>query len=261
MIRILFAWLWATMVSAAGTVTIVSNLGQSANAVQSFGSAFDTNMNVAGPFTTDNTPGALSRISIHLFGTYHPFGGLGPVVISLYSDSAGLPGSSLAVLSGNNFPTNEGVYTFTNTTPLTLAPNTTYWVVASSPSSITNATYSFGLVPVSTLDPGSFWTLGLEKYKIGNGPWSPNSYYPQMSVTVTPVAPPMSISLAAGGILNTVTVSYPTPDYAFDLKQTSDLATAGWVNAIGEKTTVQTNHTFVRFPLSGSKMFFRLDLH
>jgi hypothetical protein len=250
-----------TLMSMGGTVTIVSNLGQSANSSQSFGSAFNTNMIVAGPFTTDNTPGALSTISIHLYGSSHPFGGLGPAVISLYSDSAGLPGSSLAILSGNPFPTNVGVYTFTNTTPLTLGPNTTYWVVASSPSSISNATYSFGLVPVSTLDAGSFWTLGLEKYKIGNDNWGPDSFYPQMNVVVTPLAPPMAISLAAGGVLNTVTVNYPTPDYPFDLKQNSDLVPTGWVNATGDKTTVQSNRTFVRFPFSGSKMFFRLDLH
>ena len=65
-IRIFLVWVFAVTMSAAGAVTIVSNLGQPANAAQSFGSAFDTNMLVGGSFTTDNTPGALFSVSIHL---------------------------------------------------------------------------------------------------------------------------------------------------------------------------------------------------
>ena len=260
-IRILFIWLFAVTISAAGTVTIVSNLGQSATAAQSFGSAFDTNMNVAGSFTTDNTPGALVSISLHLYGSYHPFGGLGPAVISVNSDTGGQPGNLLATLSGVDYPTNVAVYTFTNTTSLALEPNTTYWVVAASPGSLSNASYSLGLVSSSALDAASFWTLGLERYKIGNESWFANSYYAQMSVRVNPLAPQLSIFSDPSNGVRPIEVSYPTPDYAFDLNQNSALTPGGWIKASGGIMTVQSNRTIVDLPISGAKMFFRLDLH
>jgi hypothetical protein len=52
-----------------------------------------------------------------------------------------------------------------------------------------------------------------------------------------------------------------TPDYAFDLKQNSALTAGGWINASGGIMTVQSNRTMVDLPISGAKMFFRLDLH
>lgn len=260
-IRILFVWVFAVTISAADTVTIVSNLGKPANAAQSFGDSSGTDMRVAGSFQTDDTPGALVSVSIHLYGSYHPFGGLNPTVVTVNSDNAGQPSDVLATLSGVDFPTNVAVYTFTNTTSLTLAPNTAYWVVLSSSGAFTNATYSLGLVASSSLDAGSFWTMGLEKYRIGNGSWFANSGYAQMSVKVTPVAPPLSIAIKATSGVRPLEVSYPTPDYAFDLKQNSDLMTGGWVNASGGVMTTQSNRTFVTFPFATSNMFFRLDLH
>jgi hypothetical protein len=56
-------------------------------------------------------------------------------------------------------------------------------------------------------------------------------------------------------------VSYPTPDYAFDLKQNSGLTTGGWINASDGVMTMQSNRTIVDLPFAASNRFFRLDLH
>ena len=244
---------------AQKTETMVSNLGQIANSAQSFGSAFNTNMSVAGAFLTDNTPGLLSTISVKLFGDSHPFGGLGACNISLYSDSGGQPGGSLATLSGNNYPTNVGSYTFTNTSPLALLPNTTYWVVASSPDSVSNAVYSFGLAANNATDAGSFWTIGVHKYKIGNESWFTGPGYAQISVAVTPQAPALSISRTAAAGSRPIDVTFPTPDFPFTLKQNSALTT-NWVNATGAVILQSNQMTIVSVPISGQRMFFRLIL-
>jgi len=124
---------------AEKTVTMVSNLGQQANATQGFGNV--SNM-VAGAFITDNTAGSLATISIPFYGAFRSIGVLGPVKVSVHGNSGGIPGSNLVTVSDTVFPTNIATYTFTNTSPLMFSTNTTYWVVLSSPGSVSNAAYT-----------------------------------------------------------------------------------------------------------------------
>jgi hypothetical protein len=261
-VRFFFLFSWAALtVLPAQTVTMVSNLGQSANGTQSFGSTFDTNMSVAVSFVTDDTPGSLFTVSVSLGGAYRPFGGLGACEVSVYSDLGGQPGSKLTTLSGIGFPTNQAAYTFTNTSLLVLSSNATYWIVASSPSSVSNAVYLGVLTPSHNADAGALWAVGSGKYKIGNGPWSPNASLLQFKVTATPLPLPLSISMNPAGGPRPIVLMYQTNDFRFDLKQNSDLRTTNWVNAVGISTASSNKTTIISAPLSSQKMFYHLELH
>jgi hypothetical protein len=82
--------------------------------------------------------------------------------LALYSDNAGAPGTSLLPFSGNNQPVAAGQYTYTLSSPYTLAAGTQYWVVAQTPGGVGNINSFFRwnttLSNVSTGDPG--WSIG-----------------------------------------------------------------------------------------------------
>jgi hypothetical protein len=95
---------------------IVSNLSQSPVGV-------DLGLNAAAQaFTTGGTPGTLSDVVLELLGS------AGAVSLSLFSNSSGLPGSSLLSL-GTLTPTGSGFAPYTATGSYALAADTTYWVV------------------------------------------------------------------------------------------------------------------------------------
>jgi hypothetical protein len=56
--------------------------------------------------------------------------GTGPFEVSIYDDNAGLPGSAIASLTGNQSPSVTGLYTYTPTSNLFLASGAAYHVVA-----------------------------------------------------------------------------------------------------------------------------------
>ncbi|HEX4122793.1 MAG TPA: choice-of-anchor R domain-containing protein [Verrucomicrobiae bacterium] len=116
---------------------------------------------LAGSFITGNTAAYLRTISVTADGG-SAASGSPDFEVSLLSNASGLPGSTLATLAGNPFPTNVGdmfVYTYTNTSaPLLLAANTTYWV-ATSTLGKNNINYP-GVTLSTNLDPGSLWTFG-----------------------------------------------------------------------------------------------------
>ena len=60
-----------------------------------------------------------------------------PIVLDLYSDAGGAPGSPVASLTGSNmYPGALGTYDFSPAAAFTLSPSTTYWIVARSNQSI-----------------------------------------------------------------------------------------------------------------------------
>ncbi len=251
--------LGAVMVAPAQeAVTMVSNLGQTANASQSFGSAFGTHLSVAGSFRTGNTPGWLSAISLKFFGASHPNGGLTFCDVAFYSDAGGHPGGGLATLSGPQFPLSPGTYTYTNSAPLLLSSNATYWVVASSPNSFNDASYYFALVPTTNTDAGSFWTMGEHQYKIGSDSWAVGPGYCQMSVAVLPQPPSLSVSRGTGAQGNHIVLAYSTPDVPFTLQQNPDLAPANWTSVTNSVAVTNNSLITVTVPAIEGRMFFRL---
>jgi hypothetical protein len=202
-----------------------------------------------------NPPTVLFSISISLGGA-DTNAGLGHFYLSLYNDAGGIPGGNLATLSGNNFPTNIGIYTYTNASPLTLLPNTTYWIVSSSPDS-TNNGYILNVCPNNTVDSSSFWTLGLTNFSYFGGIFYPDVFnYSQFSVAVLPPAAP------GIAIFQPIVLTYTTPGFPFVLQQNSNLATTNWVNATNaiQISTVNNNQTVFIAPPNGQQMFYRLSL-
>jgi hypothetical protein len=209
---------------------------------------------LAAPFTTGNTAASLSVVSVSLASAN---GSGGHFNLSLYSDAGGSPGSSLAALSGNDSPTSAGTYTYTNTSPLVLSADTTYWIVASSPDATGATAFQWNLTFSAALDAGSMWTTGGGKYNSGGG-WnsSGGGVYQQFSVTVANPVPP------ALAIFQPVALTFPATGFPFVLQQNSDLATTNWVNATNaiQIASVNTNQIVFLVPPNGGQMFYRLNL-
>jgi hypothetical protein len=171
-------------------------------------------------------------------GSFQPFS------LSVYDDSGNSPANRLAVLSGNSFPTNTGVYSYTNTSPLKLAANSRYWIVASAAPA--SRSYSWSLDTGGAVDSGSAWTLGVMEANFGTG-WAVESgFFPKFSLTAsTP----------------TFVLSFPTPDFPYLLRQNTGVTTSNWAivtNIIS--SSILNNQTVLTVPPVGSQQFYRLDL-
>jgi hypothetical protein len=133
---------------------------------------------VAAPFRTGADPARLDSISLYewTLPTYGP--PQGSFSVSIYGNDSGLPGSLLpgGGLSGPSTPQGAAFRTYTASRPLSLAPNTEYWVIASSDVGSAFDTYGWGAAanasftsPVgwsffgntwaNTSDQGATWSL------------------------------------------------------------------------------------------------------
>jgi BspA type Leucine rich repeat region (6 copies) len=193
------------MVQAQTNFTAISNLNQPYAGYE----GVSGNQALAMSFTTGNTLTTLSGVSVSIAGV-NPSGShggqsssLGAFAVAIYSDAEGSPGNNLEVLSGNNYPTNAGIYTYNDTSDLLLITNTTYWIVGTS-SSTGSAGYKWTLTSSATVDPGSIWVLGLSDTDSNGRGWNNNSgIYPEISVAVTtnlPTTPIISIAPTASPI-------------------------------------------------------------
>ena len=100
-----------TVLTAQSTFTAISNLNQP------LGTGGETDVtgtqSLGESFTTGSTSNSLAAVSVAIANISvggnlpgQPASHLGAIAVALYSDANGKPGSSLAVLSGNNFPVN-----------------------------------------------------------------------------------------------------------------------------------------------------------
>ena len=196
--------------TSASTNVMVSTLGHPETGYQGFGDFSGQTLETTTGFRTDDTPGELISVSLRFYDAYIPSNAPGPFQLFIYSDGPGKPGAILpAIFSGAKFPTNAGTYTFTNTTPLTLLPNTTYWLVTSSPQTVgTGANYRWVEGPDTIPDPGSFWSLGSNGVQVGSDPWNIfPGHAPLNNVTVKPLAPHLTISAGVGAQTNFAAIS------------------------------------------------------
>ena len=241
--------------SLAQTVTAISNLNQPANNAPPVGGGVWQ----AVSFTTQSTANYLVSVSVSLYGPLNSGipSAVGPFMLSLYSNAGSTPGTSLASLYGNSYPTNNGVYTYTNTSPVELAAGTNYWLVAASPATDLGSSYMWSDTYSASLDAGSLWTLGVTEYYDGSN-WTLNpGAYLQFSVTVA------ATNLPAIAIYQPLVLTFSSsPNVPFVLQQNSDLATTNWVTATNavQMATVNANQTVFIVPPSGQQLFFRLSV-
>ena len=130
---------------------------------------------LAANFNTGNNAGGYLLDSIEL-GMANATGSPSGFTVMLYSiadsQEAGLPGNNLATLNGSLNPVDEGVYTYTPTSNLTLAASTDYFIVVTAQTAVADGAYEWS---TSAFFPGSNgWGLsnGILHSSNGTSPWS-----------------------------------------------------------------------------------------
>lgn len=240
----IIAWVSARPLMAQ--ITPFSNLNQSTGSA----AGISTYSPKAASFTTGNSTFGLSSVDVlmngFIVGAPTP---TQPLLFSLFSNSNGYPDHHIATLSGNDYPTNQQIYTYT-ATALTLSSNTTYWIVASTSG---GTAYGWCLNTSGTVDSGSIWTSGGMVCDYGSGWRYESGYYPQFSVTVTTNLPPLSIA-------QPIVLSYQPNGYPCVLQQCTSLTTTNWVTASNAIpfTCIGTNLSGFIVPPSSPQMFFRM---
>jgi hypothetical protein len=133
-------------------------------------------------------------------------------------DSVGVPGTQLAVLSGQSNPAGPGYFTFTTPSPLRLSDSTTYWIIASVPHdglvnslynwSVESATYDNGLAGWSIID------FCRPRHYVDGVPnlWGIGTAGNRFSVEVAAIPEPSTLNLAiALAIASTTLLRLPAP--------------------------------------------------
>ena len=127
------AWFAAAGLSASGAI-IYSNYdgitpggsGSYSVSLHSFFGNYISCQKIAVCFTTDGSAYQLDSVILNLSLSS---GDSSDLSVGLYDDSGSLPGASLGRLTNPSSIEGQDNYTF-STTGLTLAPDTTYWIVA-----------------------------------------------------------------------------------------------------------------------------------
>ena len=170
--------------------TVINNTSQSVTGVAPINFS-DWNGN---KFVNDASSRNLQSITLSMGGAADTSGAF---QVELHSNSGGLPGGLLGVLTGNGNPATAGLYTYSTGSTITLSPNTTYWVVAKVTSGLGDYSWNY----TSTTTQSGTGTLGgFSESTNQGGSWSAeNVSFPSMfSVTATAVPEPASYAAMLG---------------------------------------------------------------
>jgi hypothetical protein len=237
----------ANTACAQGVLTPIANLSQNSAGTEIGVGSGDS---LAISFTTGNVGCEFDGASLAFDAAGSA--GFGPMAVGLCADSGGIPGSVIAQLSGNPYPTNSADYFYSASSGVTLATNTTFWLTAYAYGPVY---YLWSSTPSSALDAGSVWKLGSFKGKY-NGVWANNSYYPRFSITVTnPVVPAISV------FAPTVFLTFLSPGFSFELQASTNVNSTSWAAADNVVTNgIEGNQTFFVVRQTSPQMFYRLQL-
>ncbi len=184
----------------------ISNLGNFNNGDYSIQQSSPIAQWRAEPFTTGSDATNLVSATLAMDGTSATTNG--GFSVGLYSNgSDGMPGASLLSLSGSDTP-QTGNYTYTAPSSFTLAPNTTYWIVAMVPLTGDPTYYNWTFTVNSAFAANPGWSMGASALGVsfyGSAPsWSQSSMPLRMAIDATPVSTPEPSSaclLAFTGVL------------------------------------------------------------
>jgi hypothetical protein len=219
-IILVVAMLAPQVTSAQGTITYVSNLGQTSTSSDAVGS---DSWWAAGFFTGTN-PSGYSLNSMQL-GMVDASGNPSGFAVMLYSATLINPNhpgnyspvSNLGTLNGSLSPTTSGIYVYTPTANLTLLPNTGYFIVLTAATAMANGVFDWSTT--STLSfvggppggiPNRGWQAplgfaGVDIYQSSDGSqWNlrATAYgVPQFAINATAVPEPRSEILFGLGAL------------------------------------------------------------
>jgi len=113
----------ANTACAQGVLTPIANLSQNSAGTEIGVGSGDS---LAISFTTGNVGCEFDGASLAFDAAGSA--GFGPMAVGLCADSGGIPGSVIAQLSGNPYPTNSADYFYSASSGVTLATNTTFWL-------------------------------------------------------------------------------------------------------------------------------------
>jgi hypothetical protein len=190
----------ALLAAPAHAAVVLSNIGQApAGFDRIIGPASAENAH-ATAFTTGSNPGgySLSSISIAILHSGTESSTTGNFAVGLYNSDGTTPSSQLSLLNGNSNPDSTGNFSYT-ATGVTLAPSTTYWIVAQVTSG--SGAYLWRYANDNTadsVDPG--WSFGssyadfnsIDGWIAANG--APSLY----SIDASPVPEPAEYASIAG---------------------------------------------------------------
>jgi len=184
---------------SAQAATAVSNLGNFHNG--NFG-IIEEDLITRGraqSFTTGSDPLLLESATLAMSSI--GASGDGGFQVSLYGNSgSNLPDTKLLALTGSDAPIDSANYTFTAPVEFTLAPSTTYWIVAELPlNGPDNASFYWTFTVTFGEDALPGWSLGTSADSfsfMGSMPtWGPQSIPLRMSIDVQSVPEPTAASI------------------------------------------------------------------
>ena len=177
----------AFLVSNANSIVNQGTLGTNGDGTASSKSAIQ--------FTTGNNPSGYKIDTVQL--TILASGGVTPI-FSIYSDSSGVPGSSLKILTNpGTLPTSYALADF-DAGQYPLNPNTSYWIGLEKAS--TTGQVFYRTTESTAQDPGTAtgWSIGNDLYELNSGTWTNVAdfrFIPQLTIKGEPAKP--TITLAA----------------------------------------------------------------
>jgi hypothetical protein len=102
-------------------------------------------------------------------------------------------------LSGSLNPVSGGIFTYTTTSSLTLSPNTTYFIVLTSGTTVATGAYDWSLAGANSYNPSDGWhVVGVET---SGGGLITSGDYPQFAINAIPVPEPGVLGLFGLGSL------------------------------------------------------------
>jgi len=194
--------LLATSASLLAQVTAVSNVGQTFAFDQIVGQATDFDFYQAFNFTTGSTSTTLASITISAGASTATASGFS---MSLYSGFSSGPTGLLASLNGSSTPAGVGVsYSYVPASSITLAPGTTYWVLATALGMPSNTYYSIQGTSSTSEDSSVFsgWSIGnTEMFTTTAGAsWFSSATIPMFSVQVAAIPEPSESAFVFGTV-------------------------------------------------------------
>jgi hypothetical protein len=177
----------------------------------------------------------------------------GSLIVSVYypSTSIGGPSSFTDALSGSTNPTTAGIYIYTATSNITLAPETVYYIqveIGGSDPDYYEWNYTSTTNAVSM---GGWIFTGTNQYNIRE-PFSPT---PILAIDATPIVGP-TLDITTSGM--DVILSWPESAGNFALQSTLDLTTTNWA-VISNIPVVIGQNFVVTNAISDSAQYFRLQ--
>jgi hypothetical protein len=193
-------------VQAQGTITYLSNLGQTSAGSIAVGS----DSWLAAMFRTGGNTGGYTLNSVQLAMT-DATGGSNGFIVMVYSFKSSLganvPGSSLGTLTDSIDPATGGTYTYDSASSLILSPGTDYFIVITAGTTVANGAYEWSLSGINSYNPTGGWAVTAPDADVwkSNGGSSWNSLSgtnPQFAINATAAPEPGVIGLfALGGLL------------------------------------------------------------